>query len=382
MWFIILSFFLSKGLAALPELPLVNGGLDRSQVEQGMIAEMYGSWPEDSLRALTERLTLDLPNLHSTYIEWQLVSPRDSRKVLRLGLFLPNDVSAPLTILTLNKCGNHSLLADEGIPLGSQSFQHSVHCKDVRRGSHADKYGVAYLLSQGLAVATFAEADMDADSPSLKGEGIKDLYAHDWGTLAAWAWGLSESSKILRTTGLVGKVFTTGHSRRGKAGLLAAALDQEIAGTFPHQSGLGGTASLRGAMFRESAHMITDGGWWYPMMGEPEGLTHFFNPKFKTKAQQPKKLPYDAHHLIGLVAPRVLIDFQGKKDFWAGPKSAVEMLTAASPLWGMSEVDPIDYKKLKCPIPDLAQIMFPWNHKQDLAFWETLVSVLKQKDLL
>ncbi len=361
---------------------MANGHLDRTLVEQGMIAEMYGSWPEDSLRALPERLTVELPNHHSTYIEWRLVSSRDSRKVLRLGLFLPNDVPSPVTILTLNKCGNHSLLDDEQIPLGSQSFQHSVHCKNVRRGSHADKYGVAYLLSEGVAVATFAEADMDADSPSLKGEGIKDLYSHDWGTLAAWAWGLSESAKVLRTAGLVGKVFTTGHSRRGKAALLAAALDQEIAGTFPHQSGLGGTASLRGAMFRESASMITDGGWWYPMMGEPEGLTHFFNPNFKMKSHRPTKLPYDAHHLIALVAPRVLIDFQGKADFWAGPKSAAEMLAAASPLWGQSEVDSIDYKKMRSPIPDLAQILFPWNHKQDLVFWKTLVNVLKHKELI
>ncbi len=372
-------FLVCFSFAKLPQLPLLDGRLDRSIVKKGMIEQMYGLWPSESLSATQAPFERELLSGLGSYTEWQLSSPKDPSKKLSVGMFIPKGIKRPVTLLMLNKCGNHSLLSDPQIPLGSKLFQHPKHCKGVGRGSHSSKYEVEYLLTKGIAVATFAEADIDADSPRIFGEGIKDLYPHSWGTISSWAWGLSEAANYLKSTGITGEIFTTGHSRRGKAGLVAAALNESIAGTFPHQSGLGGTASLRHTQFRESAQMITNGGWWYPLMGEPDGLIHFFHPNFMALSKTPEKLPYDAHFLIGMVAPRILIDFQGTKDFWAGPKSSLRMLKAASFLWNETTVPNWEYEYLPQSVPDIAQVTFPWNHKQDIEFWKVLVTILQKK---
>ena len=64
----------------------------------------------------------------------------------------------------------------------------------------------------------------------------------DGGTLAAWAWGASRMLDYLQTMPEVdgSKVVITGHSRCGKAALLAGAVDERFAMVNPNGSGCGG----------------------------------------------------------------------------------------------------------------------------------------------
>lgn len=331
LWIISFCFYPND----YPPLPLADDTIERSVIINQMIHPMYGPWPEDHLQRLQEKLEIQLPELDATYSEWNLFSVKDPSRKLKLGVFLPNKLSTAPLFLTLNKCGNHTLHPHPDIPEGSLSFRHKTGCKNSSRGSHAPGYGVNLLIKNGIALATFAESDMDADSTLLRDIGIRSLYQQDWGALSAWAWGLSEAANELKKMGF-SKVFATGHSRRGKAALLATAMNQNIDGVFVNQSGLGGTASLRQTTFRESAKLMTHGSFLYPLIGDEKSLEHFFTKKFKDLSRNPESLPFDAHHLMALVAPRVLVDFQGSRDFWSGPQSAKEMIKLASKAWGLS----------------------------------------------
>jgi len=159
-----------------------------------------------------------------------------------------------------------------------------------------------------------------------------------WGVLMAWAWGYMramdyvESAKDLNPK----RVVAVGHSRRGKAALLAAAFDERIPAVVPHQSGTGGTALMRGSEKRETPDMMTKGWIGYPFIGEPRGLKHFFSEAFAKISADVDTLPFDSHFLISLVAPRILVDFQGEDDLWAGPASATAALQAAAPAWTLT----------------------------------------------
>jgi hypothetical protein len=364
-----------------PELPRGPDGVDRTEIVKNMVEPMYGKWPQDQLLRRPEAVVVELPELDARYLEWVLYSARAPQKILRLGVFLPRNVSHPALFLSLNKCGNHTLHAHPLIPQGSLAFQHKTGCKGVTRGSHRKVYGLDVLLRQGLGLATFAEADMDADSPTKRDLGIRALYPHDWGAISAWAWGLSQSTDHLKALGYT-TVITTGHSRRGKAALLAAALNTSIDAAFPHQSGLGGTASLRGAILRESAKLMTHGSFIYSLLGEEKSLHHFFAKSFKALSSSPENLPFDAHHLMALVAPRPLIDFEGTHDYWAGPVSARDMLHEAAPAWQLAAPVVRQYGESKPTSQKLQLVEFPWWHVQDERFWQEAVSVFRAlKDL-
>lgn len=112
-------------------------------------------------------------------------------------------------------------------------------------------------------------------------------------------------------------------------------------------------------------------------MGEGEGLTHFFNPSFADVYRRSRRLDFDADDLIALMAPRLLVDFQGKKDFWAGPKSARKMLETAASAWPQGELQRLSWPELSSFNGQLAYVLFPWNHKQDEAFWESVIEILR-----
>lgn len=170
------------------------------------------------------------------------------------------------------------------------------------------------FTDRGYAVAEFNWNAIAVDNKNSGG--IYTLFGNDidTGSLMGWAWGISrvidalaEAVPEIDTT----KVFITGHSRYGKAVLIAGAFDERIALTIPSHSGCAGVAPYRFIYGKsEQLHNIAGA---FPV---------WFHPKFKEFVGNVDRLPVDQHLLLTLVAPRALMDTEGTKDAWTNPEGA------------------------------------------------------------
>ena len=363
----------------------------RQQIKFEIQDKIYGHLPLELTPNFKVLSTVKLNKIPARYREVEISFKNIERKI-RLGIFLPlKKASSSLPVfLSLNKCGNHTIVDDEKIYNNTSLKRHPYFCKGAKRGSLASAYPVSQILNAGYAFATFDKTEMDADNAALKDDGIQALITTNpkdpnksWGAIAAWATGLIKSVDYLITDPEVDgeKIIVTGHSRRGKAALLAGAMDERIAMVIPHQSGTGGTARFRHAKLRESAQMMTHGSPIYQHINEPNGLTHFFSKEFKKYSTNLDNLPVSAAHIIALVAPRPLLDTQGLYDFWAGPGSALTMVEWANPIWNLyGEVGIKTKSRLKNGEPinhettgKLLQYCLPLRHVANESFWEVFI---------
>ncbi|RXG12018.1 hypothetical protein DSM03_107115 [Leeuwenhoekiella aestuarii] len=118
----------------------------------------------------------------------------------------------------------------------------------------------------------------------------------DWGVLRAWGWGASKLVDYFSVRPDVDqeRVAVEGTSRYGKAALVAMAFDPRISLGFIGSSGAGGASILR-RNFGESLENLASPAEY-----------HWFSGKFIKYAsiQTVDDLPFDAHTVIALCAPR------------------------------------------------------------------------------
>jgi hypothetical protein len=187
-------------------------------------------------------------------------------------------------------------------------------------------------VDRGYAVATFYSGDIDPDRPDVR-EGVQPHYRkpgqtqpgpHDWGTIAAWAWGVSRAVDYLVTDPDLDRerIAVVGHSRLGKTALLAAALDERIALAIPHQAGCGGTAPSR-----------TDDPKAESVKRINTSFPHWFDATFKEFNDRPDRLPFDQNCLVALCAPRPVLFSNASEDLWANPAGQFDVLRAAEPVY-------------------------------------------------
>jgi hypothetical protein len=269
---------------------------------------------------------------HATYREiiLTLQLPADQTHSMHIALLIPNDRNEPAPVfVALNACGNHTLVSYEGISIIEHPWQRtSCINRYGSRGSRSDIWAVENIIRRGYALATFCIADMDPDRHDWT-DGIHAKYHYapegeetQWGTLAAWAWGIHRVIDYLETDVDIDqdRICVTGWSRRGKAALFAAAMDERIDLVIPHQSGTGGMALCRMEP-EESVARIN------------RSFPHWFNDNFTTFDTAANRLPVDQHLLVALVAPRPILDCAGLQDTWASPHLALEAMKAATPVY-------------------------------------------------
>jgi hypothetical protein len=271
---------------------------------------------------------------------------------IHLLLVVPNERKGPAPVFVgMNFCGNHAVVKDPAVRLPTVwMYPNRAGVKNNRateegRGTEVDTWALAQSIEHGYAVATFYSGDVDPDradvregiQPHLAKLGITKPGPHDWGTIAAWAWGIQRAVDYLVTDKELDakRICVVGHSRLGKTALLAAAFDERIALAIPHQAGCGGTAPSRTT--NPKAETVQRINTSFP---------HWFDGTFKEFNDQVERLPFDQHCLAALVAPRPLLYTNAVEDQWANPDGQFQMLQAADPVYRLLGVGGLDARQM------------------------------------
>jgi hypothetical protein len=207
------------------------------------------------------------------------------------------------------------------------------------------------VLAKGWGYAELVPTSYQADNGAGLTEGIIGLVnkgrpraPDDWGVLKAWAWGVSRAIDYFQTDKAVDakQVGLEGHSRYGKATLVAMAYEPRLAIAFVSSSGEGG-AKLYRHIFGEQVGNVAGTSEYHWMAGN---FLKYAGPL------TPGDMPVDAHELIALCAPRPVFISGGatKGDGWADAKGMFLAAAGAGPVYrllgkrdmGTTEFPPIE----------------------------------------
>ena len=331
----------------------------RPELLETFIAEMYGRSPGKSRSVKAEVTSVDKSALGGKAIRKEVTltikGPNGSHQV-HLLIYLPPAAKKPVPMfLGLNFDGNHSINPDPGITLAMLWVQTNKggaftaqRAPESSRGKSVGRWDVETILSRGYAVATVYAGDIEPDYNNSYKNGVHALYFKDdqsspepdeWGTVAAWAWGLSRVMDYFAKDKDIDakKVIVTGHSRMGKAALWAGATDQRFAIVISNNSGEGGAALARRWFGETTARINTS-------------FPHWFSGNFKKYNDRENDLPFDQHELIALIAPRPVYIASAQEDQWADPKGEFLSGFHAAPVYklygkkglGVTEQPPIN----------------------------------------
>jgi hypothetical protein len=239
----------------------------------------------------------------------------------------------PPVILSLNFSGNHAVIDDPAVKLPTLWDRKTGERRQATEESRGSDKGfdVEKVLARGYAFATIYYQQIEPDFMGEHGSGIRRLFLPPgqtepvpdaWGAIGAWASGLSRAMDYLEKDKEVDakRVAVMGHSRLGKTALWAGALDPRFAMVLSSCSGAGGASLLR-RNYGETARNLAD------------VFPYWFCPRFREFADDPGKLPVDAHQLIALNAPRPVYVTAAEDDRWADPRGMFLACVAAGPVY-------------------------------------------------
>jgi hypothetical protein len=196
----------------------------------------------------------------------------------------------------------------------------------------------AELFARGYALATYHYQDTGEDTIGREPDGSWSFRTtryypaypgYDWGLAAGWAWGLSRVLDYLETQAFADRArfIAVGHSRLGKAVLVAGAFDERIALVAPAGSGAGGTGAYRFNGAR--------GGGREGLADMMRKYPNWFSPNLYQFAAGVDRLPYDQHWLIALAAPRAFVSLEGSDDQNCVPNALRQAVAGAAPAYAL-----------------------------------------------
>lgn len=306
---------------------------------EALQSEIYGQVPPPIPVQLCARRLIDpdafggLASLEQLTISLDLGDPLPPLKV-NLILARPKSQGPHPLISIATFCGNRKALKDRYPDLDLITAP-PKSCERPPTGSWVRAFMGRYLsapplediVRRGFAATVHYPCDLIPDDPQLARPVLARFAALSPdrappGALACWAWLYSRILDQLSTEAQLdaGRIAIFGHSRHGKASLLAAAADPRVAAVIAHQSGKGG-ATLTRSFGGETVAQIT------------ERFPHWFGPSYRHYAAREADLSVDQHQLVALIAPRPVLLGNGRLDQWADPEGSFRTLQGADPVY-------------------------------------------------
>ena len=349
-------YTLPDPLVSLDGRPVASAAQWKTQRRQEIVAlfedNMYGRSPAPPADLHFEIMEHDRPALDGSALRTQVrihLSADETSHPLSLLIYRPpSDAPVPV-FLGLNSRGNQTVLDDPQIELGTRwsPDQPPQAASERSRGRNGRQFPVATLINRGYALATMCAADVDPDFDDGFLNGVHGLLDDQtgasrpdnaWGTIAAWAWGLSRALDYIETDGTLDarRVAVFGHSRLGKAALWAGARDERFAMTISNNSG-GGGAALARRRFGET------------IAATCRAFPHWFCANYREYAGREDEFPVDQHLLISLLAPRLVYVASAEEDRWADPKGEYLAARHAAPVYALLGVPGLVHRSRSPP---------------------------------
>jgi hypothetical protein len=305
-------------------------------------------------------------------------SANKSGPKMDLLIYLPAGAAKPVPLLlNISFSPNSNTVSDPGIKPGEMWGRGGKRVPAP--ASRGGGLPVANIVARGFGLATMYYGDIDPDFPDGATLGVRGLYlkagrkepaADEWGSIAAWGWGMSRAMDYLETDKAVDpkRVAIMGVSRLGKTALWAGGRDQRFALVIASCSGEGGAALSRRFYGETVAHMN-------------KNFPYQFCANYQKYGKHVDQLPIDAHMLVALIAPRPLLLQTGDKDQWSDPKGEFLAAVAAEPVYrllGKQGLGTDQWPAAGQPIfHDLGYYMHAGGHGSLPADWEQYLKFLE-----
>jgi hypothetical protein len=212
------------------------------------------------------------------------------------------------------------------------------------------------VLAKGWGYAQISTNSIQADNGAGLTQGIIGLVnkgqprkPDDWGALRAWAWGASRALDYFETDKAVDakQVGIEGHSRWGKATVVAMAYDQRFAVAYVSSSGEGG-AKVHRRNWGELVENVAATSEYHWMAGN---FLKYAGPLTWND------MPVDSHELVAMCAPRPVFLSAGATngDGWVDAKGTFLAGASAGPVYkllGKRDMGTAEFPAIETPLID------------------------------
>lgn len=224
---------------------------------------------------------------------------------------------------TVVKAGERAtFVLDLFVPVRERNFPVIVQL-DFMKDLPTKYCPIEELVDRGAAIAHLYYGEIATDDGDFS-VGLARLFCKEKspGKIALWAYGARLAARHLKESGpaQADKIYVAGHSRLGKAAMLACAEDEIFAGCMVNNSGCCGAAISRGKKGETVKKINEVFGYW-------------FTPRFARYGDKEFEMPFDQHFLAACVAPRKLLIVAASEDEWADTDAQYLCAEAASTVY-------------------------------------------------
>ncbi|MEM1035224.1 MAG: hypothetical protein AAGI14_00555 [Pseudomonadota bacterium] len=312
--------------------PSIPDPFDRAFTKATLETELYGPWPKNLPISAGERRMVDPDYLdgRGTLEEIMLtIGEGDGARTFPIVLAVPNTAKlGPVpVIISQTFSGNCSVFPDLPVSntIGEQCSGSGMtgvggFIATQIFGTYIAEAPVERYFEAGFAYASMTGNGFIPDRSGVAQQVMQALgpAPQPTSTLMGWAYGFHAAADVLMSDTRIDdqSVLALGHSRYGKAALVAAAWSDNIQAAIAHQSGFAGGSSSRSETGETLKRMVKS----YP---------HWVRPGLSADLEAGQTLTLDQHFLLALSAPKPVFLGNGRRDVWSDPNSSFRLAQAA-----------------------------------------------------